>query len=204
MIRINLLGEKKDNRALYALQLLIFGGFVAIALFTCMALHFSAASDLSNVESERSLLESRAQKLREKTKTINELEAKRKLLAEKLMTISTLKAKKQGPVRVLDNITTTIPERAWLLKLNQKGDVLEFNGVALDNQTIAHFIKDLTASPYFTSVDLVYSKEYMKENVGLVEFLLSARLGNMLKLNLKSKPAQSEAETKTIRGGKNT
>lgn len=196
MIRINLLGEKKDLSVVFALHFLIGGSVVLSFLLLCVFIHVSLVSDLNHAEEQKELLEGKAKQLREQTKHVAELETKKNILAQKLTTIANLKIKKQGPVRVLDNIATSIPEKSWLMKVSQKGDVLDFNGIALDNQTIAEFINKLSMSPYFTSVELVYSKEFVKDEVLLKEFQLSAKLADMLK-KTAAKAAEENKEDKS-------
>jgi type IV pilus assembly protein PilN len=183
MIRINLLGEKKDKTAIYVLQLLLYGFCVLVTLGACFELHQSRVSEIESLQKRRTFLESQATRLREKTKAVDALEKNKKLLAEKLVTIARLKAKKQGPVRVLDDLTATIPDRAWLTAVSQKGDEIEFRGIAMDNQTVSLFMESLEKSKYFHSVDLRVSKQYVKDKVKMQQFHVLAQLTNMLELN---------------------
>jgi type IV pilus assembly protein PilN len=183
MIRINLLGEKKDKTPVYVLQFLLFGFCVLVTLGVCFEHYQGRVSETDSLQRRRTFLESQASRLREKTKAVDALEKNKKLLAEKLITIARLKAKKQGPVRVLDDLTVTIPDRAWLTAVSQKGDEIEFRGIAMDNQTVSHFMESLEKSKYFHSVDLRVSKQYVKDTVKMQQFHVLAQLTNMLELN---------------------
>lgn len=196
MIRINLLGEKKDKTPVYVLQI---GAFLAVLLLLGSGLsvfHGGLAAKFDLLENEKVLLEAREKKLTERTKHVEELDKSRKLLTEKLITIARLKSKKQGPVRVLDDLTLSIPERAWLTSVEQKGDSLQLSGVALDPQTVSVFMGTLKNSKYFAGVDLIYSRQYLREGVKLQQFSLSARLTNMLDLQRRRQEENKEAAAK--------
>jgi type IV pilus assembly protein PilN len=180
MIKINLLGEKKDNTALYVLQGLGFGAAVVVAVLLCFVIHTTETSELEYLESQKAVLDVRLAKLRKKTKKVDELEKMRKLKTEKLTTIATLKSKKQGPVRVLADLTESVPERAWLRQVTQRGSSVEFTGIALDNQTVSRFMANLEKSEFFHSVDLLRSAQYIRDDVKLQQFSLSAKLVSLL------------------------
>lgn len=194
MIRINLLGEKIDRSGSYVLQAL--GGAVVVffALFLSFMLYDSVASQVAALQDEESQLKIELARLEKVTKEVEELEKKRKLLTDKLRTIATLKAKKTGPVRILDDINLAVPERAWLEGITQKGQVLEIKGVALDNQTIALFMKNLEQGKFVSSVDLVVSSELVKDDVKLKEFTLSLNFKDPIEVrNAEDKAKQEQA-----------
>ena len=90
---------------------------------------------------------------------IETFKKRRQDLERKLGIISNLKERKTGPVEMLDQIRLIIPDKAWITSLNSTGDSLTLNGVAVDNPTIARFMKDLQMSPYFTGVVLVFTQQ---------------------------------------------
>ena len=194
MIKINLLGEKVDNTALYTLQLMGFGLVTALALAGCLIHYQGVQSRVSTAETRKETLELQLQRLSKKTKKVDLLEDKKKLLASKLTTIATLKAKKQGPVRVLDDLTLAIPKTAWLNRIQQKGGGIEFKGVALDNQTVSKFMVTLENSAFFQDVDLKHSARTTRDNVKLQEFFLVAKITDPLKRRAEMEKAKKEKE----------
>ena len=186
MIRINLLGEKKDKTGVYLGQILVYCCCLMLSAGIILEYHISKHNELGILTRRKESLENQAAKLREKTKAVEELEKNKRLLAEKLLTIAKLKAKKQGPVRLLDNLTQTIPDRSWLTSISQKGDECEIKGISLDNQTTAQFMEKLNKSKYFRRVDLQGAKQYIKENVKLQQFGLSTTLASMLEVNAEA------------------
>lgn len=86
---------------------------------------------------------------------IKELKQAKLNLETKLDVIKKLKINSQVTVRVLDEIARNTPsKRVWLKSLQQSSSQLQISGVALDNATIAGYMKKLTASPFFASADL--------------------------------------------------
>ncbi len=193
MIRINLLGEKKDNTAIYVLQLLAFGVAVIFVLGVAFVFKSGISSELEYAKKEQQLLTVRLTKLKQKTKKVDELEKKKKFLSEKLTTIAQLKAKRQGPVQLLDNITGSIPDRAWLTEVAQNGQDIEFTGLAVDPQTVSRFMRKLENSVFFASVDLSYSRQHIRDEVKLQQFSVIGKLIEPLELQEKLKELADRA-----------
>lgn len=184
MININLLGEKPDKRGIYSIQIASFIAVVCITMIVCFVVSDKFSTELEAKHGEKELLDARLAKLRVKTKQVEQLENKQKLLKEKLTTIAQIKANKQGPVRVLDDINKSLPERAWLDSINEKGGYVELKGVAIDNQTISQLMFDLEKSKYFDDVKLAFSEMIVKDEVKLKQFSLTAKLASLLNVKL--------------------
>jgi Tfp pilus assembly protein PilN len=56
-------------------------------------------------------------------------------------------------------LSTIIPDKAWLTSLSNNGDSMVLEGQAVDNTTIATFMKQLQASKHFDNVTLVLSQQ---------------------------------------------
>lgn len=200
MIRINLLGEKEDKRGVYTVQGLLFASSLLLTFGFCFLIQSKAGSELENMRGEKMTLQSKLSKLKERTKKVEGLETKRLTLKEKLTTIATLKLKKHGPVHILDDLNAAVPDRVWLTSVKQKsGASLEITGIALDNQTIAQFIKDLEKSDYFQKVEPVVTKQIVFEDVKLKEFTIAAETTTPVKSGAETGAAQtsvSQADAK--------
>ncbi len=180
MIRVNLLGEKVDYSQLHVFELLGFGALTTVLVLVCGAMQFSLSQRLDNLQHERQQLEQRVTVLKHKTSEVEDLEKKKKFLADKLITIANLKSKKQGPAKLLNELTTAVPERSWLTGISQKSGAVEITGIALDNQTVSQFMALLGQSKTFSSVELLFSRQQVKENVKMQEFSVNAKLVNFL------------------------
>lgn len=193
MIKINLLGDAtvRDNSGTF-----IVAGYVA-SLVACVGIFFmmqtSINGKIDSLQAESSKLEAQLAKLQETTKEVKDLDKKRAELNDKLVVIATLKRSKVGPVRILDDLNTSLPDRAWVTEVKEASGSLRILGFALDSPTIASFMKDLATSDYFNSVDLVETKIVDMKGVRVRDFTLDAKVSYAGKIKLK-KAAEAAAE----------
>jgi len=104
-------------------------------------------------------------------KTIAEVEVK-------LKTIKGLEKGKTGPVKLLDDIATSVPrDKLWLTTLKEQGGTLTLVGTAMDNETVADFMNRLDSTESLTSVQLVRTRQKkVKElKLNLKDFELSCK-----------------------------
>lgn len=195
MIRINLLGEEADNSVKIFLHTVGLSGSIASVILACFIFHNSMLGRLEETEQEASFSETTLNKLREKTKRVEQLEQNKNLLKEKLTTIARLKLKKNGPVHILDDLISAIPERSWMTGIVNKGEGLQFEGIALDPQTVSIFMAKLEVSKWFSTVELVYSSQVMdkERDYPLHKFAILVGLRNPIEVaKLKEKEQQTE------------
>jgi len=156
MIHINLLPirdwEAKETRrqeiSMAGLCLILTGvGLLAIYLWQ--------SSNLSDEETKLAALQQQIKTLDTTLKDVSGLKVDIKTLKEKLNVIEELSKKKTGPVRVMESLSSATPKKLWLTEFKESGGSLSLNGMALDNETIAGFLKSLSASPHFDNVELI-------------------------------------------------
>ncbi len=176
MIKINLLGEVSSRDTINIWY--IWGYVISLVLLVILGIALYITTDNAFVEtqSEIQVLEAQLKNLKERTKSVAELERKRAELTDKLRVISILRKSKSGPVRVLDDLNIAVPDRSWIGSIKESESVLRITGVSLDNQTIATFMKNLATSDYFEKVDLIESKEALKDGVKLKSFIIDAKI----------------------------
>lgn len=176
MIKINLLGEPPRLDAttkrwlgtyMVSLAAMVLIGLVARGLMT---------GRIAHLERETNVLNSELLALKRATKEVRDLESKRKELRAKLDVIARLKETKIGPVRIMDDLNGAVPDRVWLTEIAERSGVLRLSGYALDNQTIAAFMKDLDRSDFFETVELVETKQMEREGVKIKLFTLESKV----------------------------
>lgn len=176
MIKINLLGEparidETTKRALiiYVASLvgIVLCGFVARAL---------TIERIAHLEQETAALNREFLALKKQTKEVRDLESKRRELRGKLDVIARLQETKVGPVRIMDDLNVAVPDRMWLTEIAEQSGVLRLSGYALDNQTIATFMKDLDRSHFFDTVELVETKQMEREGIKIKLFTLESKV----------------------------
>lgn len=178
MIKINLLPYKEERkREALIRQIVILSASVFIFIFIVGTIHFYMSLTLNSLEKD---VAASKKKLAELTKITGDLEKFKKdkaLVEKKIAIIDSLEKGRTGPLRVLDEFATRVPEgRMWLITIEESGANLNVEGMAKDNPTIAFFMKTLEESPYIESVDLVSSKQETVAEVSLMRFRLLCKM----------------------------
>ncbi len=197
MIRINLLGEKVDHSVAYAVHGLSLAAAVVVAAIGCFLLNDSVSSERELLTNDKTRLTAQLTRLTEKTKQVENLNASKKLLKEKLTTIAKLKAKKSGAVHLLSDISLATPERSWLTSIKSKSDGMEFNGVALDPQTVSSFMTKLTTSDWIAEVELKESKQTRRDDVPVQNFTLFVKDRNPLDVKKSESSGRGAAKVES-------
>lgn len=160
MIRLNLLPLKETERALgrrQQLSLLALG--VALALLIMIVPFIVQGRRLSALDVQIDQLNAEIQQYNVQVKEVHELERLKRDVNTKLRIIQDLNRKRVGPSRVLDDLSAATPENLWLIDFGESHGVATLTGLALDNETIAKFMRQLQDSPYFHGVDLVETSQ---------------------------------------------
>lgn len=185
MIRINLLPLKEVRRALdrrrqVSIALLSLA-VAALAMVVPFVLH---GVEIGRLEREIDALNAEVAKLNQQAREVRDLERKRADLRAKLKVITDLQSRRVGPVRMLEDLSGSTPEKLWIVDFTDSGGQATITGMALDNQTIATFMRQLQSSQYFFDVDLVEATENVpargspEAQTGIVfkKFVVKARL----------------------------
>lgn len=156
MIRINLLPLKEaELSAGRRNQVSLIALGATIALLIMIVPYMNQSRQLSNIDGERVRLESEIARYNLQVKEVAQLEQLRRDVQSKLQVVRDLNDKRVGPARVLRDLSLATPDNLWLLDFNEGNGNATLTGMALDNETIARFMRQLSASPYFVGVDLV-------------------------------------------------
>jgi type IV pilus assembly protein PilN len=178
MIKINLLPyrEKKKKENLVQQIWIISGSFIVfiLLLFWLQIWINSSISDVKSKikESEASLIE-----LDKAIGDLDKFKNDKKELEQKLGVIATLEENRLAPVKTLDNLAMLVPSNnIWLIKITQKGDSVNIEGIGRDNVVVADFMKDIEKFDPIKSVDLISSKNTDIAGITLQRFNFSCIL----------------------------
>jgi type IV pilus assembly protein PilN len=177
MIRINLLPVKELQAEVVRRRELMIGG-VSLALTGVLMLLVYAYQwrQGSALQSELDELQKELQVLNVKAKDVAELQRKIKEFAGKNKVIDDINKKKSGPVRVMESLAVATPSALWLTEFKETGGNLTITGVAVDNQTIAEFLKALASHAYFNNTELVETTQNQQAGLPPRRFLIKSRL----------------------------
>jgi type IV pilus assembly protein PilN len=219
MIRVNLLPIKDAERAIGRRQrvsIAILG--LCIALLIMLLPFLYQQSRLRSLDREISEVQDQIKRYSAQVKEVNELDRLKKDLETKLRIIEELDEKRVGPARVLSDLSHATPGNLWLISFEEANGAATLTGTALDNETIARFMRQLQDSPYFFGVDLVETSRNTQkvssrrgvEDMSFTRFIVKARIdyfgrgGKPSEAELKAKEASggAEAEGKEAKAGK--
>jgi len=192
MIRINLLpfraARKKENvRRQISVYLLS-----SLVLFLCsFAFHFALSKKITKLNAKVTSTKNELKKYNEINKEIAKIKKQLDVLDKKLNVVKTIELNRREPVKLLDTMTRMVIEkRMWLTGLNVKGNSVNLKGVAVDNETVADFMRRLESSILFPVVDLKTLKKQVigKEKASFKSFEINCnRLTNQLPKTKKTK-----------------
>lgn len=171
MIHINLLPIREIKRRNNAKKQIALAGVCLLCFFAILALlAFYQAGTVTSLR--KSLVDIQAEK-QQYAKILNEIkkiEQDKKVLLTRIEVIKKLKESSSLTVHVMDEVANlTPPHRMWLKGLSQSGNQLRMSGMALDNQTVAKYMDDLSNSSYIQNVNLVSAsmEKYADRNLKL-------------------------------------
>jgi type IV pilus assembly protein PilN len=177
MIRINLLPVKALQAEVTRRREITFGAVVlGVAIVLLLGMHIYQSNRLSNLETELATLRMELQALNVKVKEVGDLQIKIKDLRSKNKIIEDLDRKKTGPVLVMESLSSSTPSSLWLTDLKETGGDVTMNGLAVDNQTIADFMKAMASSKYFNNVELIETTQGAGGSSSLKKFSLKTKI----------------------------
>ncbi len=160
MVKINLLPIKSELRKKALVEhVTLLTLCIVLVFILSWFVQTSVNHQKEMLQQEVTATKLEIKKLTAEAGEIEKFKQQKQELERKLDIITDLNAKKTGPVEVLDQLSLLIPEKAWITSLKNSGNTLVLDGSAVDNPTIATFMKNLQASPYFQGVDLEVTQQ---------------------------------------------
>lgn len=196
MIRINLLpfrtARKKENIrrqvSIFVLSLV----FLFIILFY---FNFNLDGKIGNLRASIKNTKTELEKYNKINKEIAQIKKQLNNLKKKMAVMESLEANRFEPTRLLDTMTQVIvPKRMWFTGLQSKGNVVNINGIALDNKTVADFMVRLEKCGLFKDVDLKTLKSKTVQKSNFKSFQINCTKKPLIKPEGEKKPDKTEAE----------
>lgn len=160
MVTINLLPIKAELRRKALIQhVAVLGICILLVVVALGAVQTSIKYRRDGLQQDITDTKTEIQKLTIKAGEIEDFKKRKQELERKLDIIKDLNTKKTGPVQMLDELSILIPEKVWIKSLNNTGDKLVMEGVAVDNTVIAEFMKKLQGSQHFFDVELLLTEQ---------------------------------------------
>lgn len=172
MIRINLLpfraARTKEN---IRRQVSVFLLSLALLVVILLTVNGYLAGKVEDLERNLASLESEVKIYEERARQVETFKAELKELNKKIEIVNQLKEYRKEPPLLLAELTElVVPGRMQLLKMSFSRQNVGFEGLAMDNETIAVFMRRLERSGRFSSVNLSSSVQQRVQGVDMKKF----------------------------------
>lgn len=184
MIRINLLkAEKKefeekpiDQEPEVKEKKRVPSGSLILVLIVILLAALAFVQRRSLV-SERNTLDNARQEQKRLQTALQQLELveqQKLLLEQKIALIHQLKLQQSIPIKVMSEISKSLPDWVWLTETSYEKQKLVIKGRALSNNLIADYMSSLEKSGLFSAVNIISSTQKTTQNSQYMEFALNA------------------------------
>jgi len=169
MIHINLLPVRAAKKREFGRQQLILFGLILVGGLLGNYTWWKAEKDSLNALEAR--IASTRNEIAQLEKTIGEVKSitqDKKALEDKLKILDALKKGRTGPVKVMDELATIIPSKAWITEYSEQNGNVVMRGLAVTYEDLSSFAQKLKTSKYFANVTI--KKASQKNQSGTVEW----------------------------------
>ena len=172
MIRINLLpfraARKKENvRRQVSIFMLSFVFLLVVVIYYNVNLN----QQINRLKVKNKETTAKLETYKKKNLEIAEIKKKLTLLNKKIDVINGLDGSRVEAVLLLESMTQLIiPDRMWFTSFTLKGDKIALKGIALDERTIADFMKNLEGLYANVTLKSMQQKTLAGRNVKLKDF----------------------------------
>lgn len=179
MIRINLLGERKKKKKIGAPPRFLVA-LLAVILASLLVVGFATVYFKSKVSQLKAQSEDNKAKLASLAKKISEVKKFESLNKEYLLKkslIEKLRENQSIPVRILDQVSSALPEGVWLSGLSYRGANVTVEGFGFTNIDVVAYVDNLKKAQGVTNVTLLETRETQIEKTAVYKFSLTFTLG---------------------------
>src|SRR3982074_2317941 len=155
MIHINLLPVRAAKKREFGRQQLVL--FVLLLVLAGIGNYFVYNRFESELRSLDKQIDTTRKEIAQLEKTIGEVKSikeDKKALEDKLKILDTLKKGRVGPVKVMDELATIIPNKAWITEYTEQNGNVVMRGLAVTYEDLSAFAQKLKTSKYFANVTI--------------------------------------------------
>ncbi|MBI5751623.1 MAG: PilN domain-containing protein [Hydrogenophilales bacterium] len=177
MIRINLLPHREEKRKARQQQMLfISGGVAVLGALSVLLGYIAIAGMIDHQNGNNQYLKGEITKLNTEIEEIKALKDKTKSLLDRKKVVEDLQADRAEAVHLFDQMVRLLPEGIYLKGVKQNGKVVNIQGYAQSNARVSTLMRNLEASPWLESPDLVEIKAVTVNNLRANEFSLNIKI----------------------------
>ncbi len=181
MIRINLLAverERTKRRSIGLLQAtqqkitLACSVILVLAALGVAWWYWSLQKQADRIEADIVTAQKETERLRGLLVQVEQFEARRVQLQQRVALIEELRKGQAGPVRLLDEISRSLPDMLWLTEIKQQGTELTISGRCTTLTALSDFVGNLELGGFFNKpVEILDSQVDQNRAAGGVELI---------------------------------
>lgn len=177
MIRINLLPHRERKRAARQRQFAFLAGAVSVlGLLTVFLVHTILGARIENQGARNKFLETEIRKLDDQIAEIRKLKEQTQAMLARKQVVETLQGNRSAVVYLLDQLVRQLPDGVYLKAVKQTGSTVNLQGYAQSNARVATLMRNLEASSWLHSPNLIEVKAATINNLRVSEFSLNVKL----------------------------
>lgn len=177
MIRINLLPHREEAKKERRQQFFVMTALVAVlGLLIVFAGYTVIGGYISNQESANDFLKKEIAVLDKQLDQIKRLKEQTQALLARKQIIENLQRDRGETVYLLSEMVKQVPEGIYLKSLKQEGLRVNMTGYAQSNARVSALMRNLEASPWLESPQLVEVKAVVLNGRRINEFVMNVTL----------------------------
>lgn len=177
MIRINLLPYREMQRAARLRHFSALLAVTAVAALGVVVLGYLTLDARINTQNQRNeYLKNEIVKLDKDIAAIKELKQQTADLLSRKQVVESLQTNRASSVHLLDELVRDLPEGIYLKAIKQTGNSINLQGFAQSSARVSTLMRNLDASPWLDSSQLVEIKSATVQGLRANEFSLTVNL----------------------------
>lgn len=182
MIYINLLpiraAQKKEK---LREQMIILFLVLIFVVGACGAVYLVLQGRINDANAEIQKTEQEINRLKISIGEVGRFKKLQEELRGKLDILDKLNAGKTGPVHLLEQLSGAVPEKLWIESFKEVNGAISLSGIGLNEETIAQFLQQLEASPYYQRVELQVVDQVTQGDIKLHKFNIACSVETPLR-----------------------
>lgn len=174
MIRINLLPVRAaQKKEMLRGQLAILVLSLILVVATCAGVYVNQTLHIGQIKEEISRNQNESFRLKKVLGEVSQFKKRQAELRGKLDVLDKIKQGKTGPVHLMDDLSSAIPDKVWIDSFKENNGTVAITGGGLNEEVVAQFLKDLEDSPYYKDVELQVIQQDSRGSIKTQKFSLT-------------------------------
>ncbi|HEY4715848.1 MAG TPA: PilN domain-containing protein [bacterium] len=185
MIKINLLKVREEKKKeTYRMQLIVAGMAFGAVLLIIGFMQLRITQKIGSVKKRTAEVQTEIKKFEQEVGKVEDFKKKKDDLEKKVQTIESLEQGRDLPPKIMIALSkaipyqegATVPKKVQITNLKITGSMLDIKGLALNEESLVFFMRNLEQSALFGNITLDSTTLVEKEGTKFNDFSLKAGL----------------------------